>query len=254
MVAVFFVLAMVLPIATVPVEGAPSTTSALQRAERGQSAGPTVTRPIEEFVDAQGTFCLDDGMGGCILFVPPVENFIGWSDPASGLFASVDYAGLADAYADGLFGTEFNGTVTERPLSDGRAWVTVLLRTTNALSWVIDGNGELAFGEQVPDVLTGGAIPSLGDSFLHVKLVNTAPGAPLPDLLQLLIAPEEGQELMFVAFQTNADGLLHEPAGVPEGTPGRLVVVERGLFMTNFNGAVADGFPVERVDLLPTGL
>ena len=40
---------------------------------------PTVTRPISDFVSAQGTFCLPDGGGGCFLFVPPVPNFAGWS-------------------------------------------------------------------------------------------------------------------------------------------------------------------------------
>ncbi len=206
-------------------------------------------RSIEDFVNAQGTFCIDDGSGGCYLFVPPVANFIGWTDVAEEISASVDYAGLADAYAGGAFGTETTGTVTERPLKDGRAEVHVRLHTTNALSWVVDGldfNGPLLFGHRAPDVLTG-AEAALGESFLHVKLINTAPGAPLPDLIQLLVAPEPGQELVFLSFTARADGLL------ADGTPGRLQVAQTGLFMTAFKGATADGFPVENIILSAVG-
>jgi hypothetical protein len=37
-------------------------------------------------------------------------------DLTEGIAASVDYAGLADGFAGGAFGTETMGTVTERPL------------------------------------------------------------------------------------------------------------------------------------------
>jgi len=214
-----------------------------------------VSRPIQDFLDAQGTYCIDDGMGGCLLFVPPVANFLGWSDPATGLLASVDYAGLADEYLAGALGTSHSGSVRERALPDGRAEVRVFLQTTNALSWATAGdfNAPLWFGSRVTDVLSDGALPSLGASFLWLHFINTSAGAPLPDLLQLVFAPEPGQELLRVAFQAGADGLLRSPSGFPDGTPGRLVVVEQGLFMTGFHGAVGDGFPVERIDLLPTG-
>lgn len=211
--------------------------------------GKTMQRPIEDFVSAQGTFCIDDGQGGCILFVPPVANFIGWVDPAEEISASVDYAGLADAFADGAFGTETTGTVTERPLKDGRAEIHVKLHTKNALSWAVDGfdfNGPLLFGHRAPDVLDGEE-PALGESLLHVKFINTAPGAPLPDLIQLFVAPEPGQEIVFLSFYARADGPL------ADGTPGRVQVVQTGLFMTAFKGATADGFPAERINLNVVG-
>jgi hypothetical protein len=206
-------------------------------------------RPIEDFVNAQGTFCIDDGQGGCFLFVPPIANFLGLSDPEEEIAASVDYAGLADAFAGGAFGTETTGTVTERPLNDGRAEVHVRLHTTNALSWVVDGfdfTGPLLFGNRAPEVLAG-AEPALGESFLHVKFINTAPGAPLPDLIQLLVAPEPGQELVFLSFHARADGPL------ADGSPGRVEVVQTGLFMTEFQGATADGFPAEKIILQAVG-
>lgn len=214
------------------------------------ASNAAVQRPIEDFVDQQGTFCIPDGAGGCFLIVPPIENFIGWTDAMTGIGASVDYAGLADDWAAGAFGTETTGTVTERPLPDGRAEIHVRLRTENALTFVVAGGdfagGELLFGNRAPEVLAGAA-PALGESFLHVRFVNTAPGDPLPDLIQLLIAPEPGQELKFIAFKANVSGPL------PDGTPGRVTVVQTGLFMTPFKGAVADGFPAEFIKIHAAG-
>lgn len=89
-------------------------------------ANSATQRPIEDFVSTQGTFCIDDGMGGCFLFVPPIENFFGLSDPKANLCMSIDYAGLADAWISSVsgggvsFGTTFEGTVTERPLTGPR--------------------------------------------------------------------------------------------------------------------------------------
>ena len=220
-------------------------------------------RPIEEFIDAQGTYCVDDGAGGCFLFVPPLENFVGWSDPAQELFASVDYAGLANTWlkeqSSGAvdLNTAFIGNVTERLLADGRAEVIVNLSTRNALTWVVDGYdftaSPLLFGDRAPEVLTG-AKPGLCDSHLLVKFINTAPGVPLPDLIQLLFAPEIGQELLSLAMRCNAEGPLHEGFDdVEDGTPGRAIVLETGLFMTGYHGAVADGFPVEKINLKVIG-
>jgi hypothetical protein len=222
----------------------------------------TTMRPIEEFVAAQGTYCLDDGMGGCLLFVPPIENFLGWSDPDDALSLSVDYAGLADRWimnASGgamTFGTTFAGTVRERALYDGRAEVQVVLHTRNALTWGVDGfdfTGPLVFGYRAPDVLNDGAVPALGSSMMKFTFVNTAPGAPLPDLMQVVFAPEEGQELVSVRFSSQAAGDLREGSGYADGTPGKAIVSETGLFMTGFHGAVGDGFPAENIVLIRTG-
>jgi len=226
------------------------------------ASASTVIRPIEEFVAAQGTYCLDDGMGGCVLFVPPIENFLGWSDPKDALSISVDYAGIADRWIVNesggamTFGTTFAGTVRERALTDGRAEVQVVLHTRNALTWGVDGfdfTGPLVFGYRVPDVLNDGAVPALGSSMLKFTFVNTAPGVPLPDLMQLVFAPEAGQELVSVIFSSQAAGDLREGSGYADGTPGKAIVSETGLFMTGFHGAVGDGFPVENIVLIRTG-
>jgi hypothetical protein len=239
----------------------------------------TRQRPIEDFVNAQGTFCLDDGMGGCFLFVPPAANFIKWDNlqevpPQKGNVqparcASVDFAGLENAKIEELsggtisLGTTTDGTVTERPLADGRAEVTVRLHTENALTWVAGAgqNGAcdyatdpLLFGHRVNDVLVG-EDAALGTSFLQLKFINTSPGAPLPDMLQLIFGPvEPGQEFpSFISLTARADGTLRDNFGVPEDTPGRAEVIQTGLFTTKFMGATGDAFPGERISLAVTG-
>lgn len=222
-----------------------------------------VQRPIEEFVDAQGTFCLPDGMGGCFLFVSPVENYIGWSDPAKGICAAFDYAGLADEWITNesggtiSFGTTTSGSVTERPLADGRAEVHVRLRTRNAMTFGISacddfGTDPLLFGHRATDIFDG-ADAALGKGLFEVKFINTTPGAPLPDLIQLAFFPEEGQELVMVSTYFTALGTLRSASGLPDGTPARLTCTQTGLFFTNFQGATADGFPVEKIKLHVVG-
>ncbi len=221
-------------------------------------AGQTIHRPIQDFLAAQGTFCIDDGMGGCLLFVPPDPNFLGWSndlDSAVIHFAGVDYAGLANAYAAGR-APVISGTVTERPLPDGKAEVTVLLHTKNANVWVIelDLSGDVLaqiagkptlFGHRPADVLAGEE-QALGDAFLHVVFINSAPGAPLPDLLQINGTPD----VKFLGFDTHAQGPLTAEFGVPEGTPGRCTIIQTGLFMTQGKGlALEDSFPAENITL-----
>lgn len=206
----------------------------------------TTRRPISDFVSAQGTFCLPDGMGGCVVFVPPIPNFIGWGDPRTGNCVSVDYAGLADATYGGAFGTQTGGTVAERPLPDGRAEVTVTLHTTNALTWVIEGcsdfaSGTLLFGHRAPDVVDDGADAALGHSFFEISFINTAPGALLPDLIQLFFLPAPGQELHQYVFRATAKGTLRIDFGVPDGTPGMVTVAQTGnIVRSNIQAAVVN--------------
>jgi hypothetical protein len=213
----------------------------------------TVHRPIEDFLDTQGTFCVDDGAGGCVIFVPPVQNFVGWTDTQNFLGASVDYAGLADDVLGGTLGTTFSGNISERPLADGRVLITVNLRTDNALTWVIPfdptspenqfGENELLFGARAQDVIDG-AEPSLATSRLVLEFTNPAAGLPLPDFNQLLFAPLPGQELFSVRFDAKAEGTF------ADGTAGKVHVIERGIFDNGFHGAVGDGFPVELINFI----
>jgi len=231
----------------------PQLASAIQN-----DPGPATQRPLSDFLDAQGTTSI---------FIPPLPDFIGWANnnPQT-LFASVDNLGLAANYLAShrgpLLDTRVDGTVSERPLADGRAMVTVIVHTTNALTWVIAlpandfASDPPLFGYRGTDLLADPSLtPALSRAEMKVSFTNTAPGAPLPDLVNAFILGNAlpGQELRTLGFNSSGDGPLRVAAGVPDGTPGQCNVIQTGLFMTHFKGATADGFPAERVDLRQAG-
>jgi hypothetical protein len=195
------------------------------------AADKVTHRPISDFVDRQGTFCIPDGNNGCLLFVPPVANFIGWGDPQREVASSVDYAGLANKYlreASGGrvdLGTTTTGTIIERALPDGRANVSVTLHTINALSWAAltpdFPAGSPIFGVKVDGVL-GGETPALARVEFRVTFTNTAPGAPLPDFIQLFFDPAPGTALGVYSFQASGSGLFCD------GSRGRITVSQTG--------------------------
>jgi hypothetical protein len=229
----------------------------------GQGAAASANiRPIEDFLNAQG-----QNLNG----VPAPYNYVVWDDRESGLLLSLDYAGLANKWIEEQsggaisLGTETDGKVIERPLPDGRAEVTVLLHTRNALTWVAEYKpenlppappwGDLLFGH-FPEQLLAGADPALGESFLKWVFINDAPGAPLPaffdEALPIPPAPPPHQWIM-ISFEAQARGTLQEGFGVPDGTAGRAQMTQIGLFQTAGKGATADGYPVEHVKLTVVG-
>jgi hypothetical protein len=239
------------------------------------TAGPTVHRPIADFLDAQGT---------TTCFTPPAPAQLAWAsdfDISPVRFALFDYTGLTAQFlletADISLGTTVSGSVVERPLADGRAEVTVNLHTRDALAWAInfDPNGDpvaqpnsnpLLFGSRAQDLIAHPTeVPGLGDAHLRVVFKNTSPGAPLPDLVCVSrdgcpeIAPcPEGFEIDFISFNANATGPLHALAGLgPEGTHGRLIVTQIGIIKPGIandsKGALGDAFPAESVELYRIG-
>ena len=226
----------------------------------GQHAA--VHRPVSDFVSAQGS---TNG------FIPPIPDFIAWTDnPPNGCnatkFASVDYAGVAAAWlqANGgpAFGTQVGGSVTERPLADGRADVTVVLNTSNAISWVVAfpindlATDPTIFGSRANEILANPSLqPGLSTCVLQVEFTNTAMGAPLPDLVNAFILGNglPGQSLTTLSFRSSGSGPLHAAFGVPEGTPGTLTVSQTGLLTHTFQGCPGDAFPAEVVRVVANG-
>jgi len=218
------------------------------------ASAPMSTRPISDFISAQGT---TNG------FIPPIPDFIGWGDNPFHQFASVDYTGLAAAWLHASggpdVGTTVSGTVTERKLSDGRVMVTVVVHTKQAITWVWGGDGDLAtgplqFGARANEILANPSItPALSNSEFKVQFTNTGPGAPLPDLVNAFILGNAlpGQELRSLMFRSSGTGAIHAIFGVLEGTPGQLIVTQTGVLMPHSQAPTYDGFPVERVDLHP---
>jgi hypothetical protein len=236
-------------------------------------------RPLSDFLNAQGsTTC----------FTPPAPAQLGWAtgfNKTNGnanltppRFALIDYTGLEakflkDNYGINL-GTTITGTVMERALADGHALVTVDLHTHNAMGWAFNADSTitidptnltpLAFGARVLDIAHGAA-PALGDAHLHAEFINTAPGAPLPDLVAAnfdatlcpgpFVPPLSFSDFDFLSIEASITGTLHAPSGFPEGTPGMLAVKQTGLLrlIPKPKGPLVDLFPVESIALKPIG-
>jgi hypothetical protein len=215
----------------------------------------TVQRPLSDFLNAQGTESFPPLFG-------PIPVFFFSAPQAGDPGAWIDYAGLATPFLASLgisLGTSISGSVTERPLADGRAEVSVLLHTVNALAWVQElTSGAPLFGS-LPDEIAADPVRNalaVGESFWQFVFDNTAPGAPLPDLVAAVVfgEPPPGFQGLTQSSRSRATGPLRPAFGVPQGTPGELVVSQTGLLATapktNPNSRVAlDAFPAELVDL-----
>ena len=213
-------------------------------------AQPETQRPLSDFLSAQGSTSM---------FFPPFPDFVAWTNnnPQT-RFAAIDYTGLVAAYLQShggpSLGTQVSGSVSERPLADGRAEVTVDLRTTRAMSWAVGLPGDIMndppiFGYRQGELLANPSLtPALSSSELNVVFTNDAPGAPLPDLVTAFILGNAtpGQQLLKLMFRSSGSGPLR---GSSEGALAHLTVTQTGLLITGFHGATADAFPAERVDL-----
>ena len=233
------------------------TASAIDLQFAGTSS---VQRPFSDYLETQGTFCFPDGEGGCFDFEPPVQNFLGWTDPNSNFNALFEYLGNADTILQEQsggtisLGTRIHGSIVERPLADGRALVKINVQAKNILAWVTDIQSyyldPIVFGTRVEDVLNG-AEPSLGHFNMEVQFVSPAPGLPIPDLFQLFLVPEEGQELVHVAVNMSATGTFHDGSGLTPGTRGRVKVTQ--VFPPLPGSDYDTGWAVERIRFIPFG-
>lgn len=150
----------------------------------------TTQRSIGEFVQAQRGYGL------------------AWYGGNIGATAWIDYAGAI--YRRSLTPEAprpvFNGTVSEEWLPDGSARVTVDLFSDRVLSFAVDGmnvrNDAVIFG--VRPVASYPKNAALGRSHLMAVFRNTAPGAPLPDLAQLVAMPQKNRMLEWVNFSADA--------------------------------------------------
>lgn len=188
---------------------------------------PLKTRPIADFLEQQGQH-LTKGI------VPEFMSFGAYYNPQDGTHraVSIDYAGLGarvirkKTHGAVSLATKMDGLVYERPLPDGRAEVTIQLHTSKALTFVIkqpeadyDDLGQPIFGyrpqDLVEDYEADGHLdvrPSVGSSFFHIVLKNTAVGAALPDLVVFLGlgSPLPGQELVSLTMFADAHGTVRD--------------------------------------------
>ncbi len=217
-----------------------ATTTALGQNNKSSNNSNARTRPIQDFLSTQTNS------------FPSLAA--AWGDPVSGRAAWVDYAAVMNqqivASGGASLGTTADGTVVERPLDDGTAEVTVLVHTTNAFVYVTDFNLNPLFGSTPTDVATGSQA-GVGRCLLHVVFINSAPGAPLPDLLQ---AFSTAGRIRFVAMNSTATGPLNANFGVPTGTPGFFQMTQTGGLQSHGKGGPrGDFFPAEHINLTVAG-
>jgi hypothetical protein len=230
------------------------------------SQDTVVNRPIEDFLNAQGsTSVFYQGK-----YAPGLPDYaVGWTTggcpgpfcpPSGSRIAAVDYAGGANKYLErhgyGSLGTKTEGSITERRLPDGRAEVTLVLHTTNALTFMstwdasqpsppesAETNARL-FGASVQDIL--GPIhrrPALADSALIMVFINPRMGAPMPDLVQVF-AFGAVLDWRLISFSANATGSL------PNGVPATAAV--RQLAFSTTPPVGDGGFVTESDDITPS--
>ena len=205
------------------------------------AAEPKVTkRPVEDFLEPQ--------------MWPAAPGLVFMIDPDNGRWAFVDSFGRYDTMYGNPFGTEIWGSVTECVLNDGRTEVHVVIHAKNTICWVWDKppwmGGGLIFGNYPINVLRYDLEPALTECLFELKYITTnAPGETMPDFHKMVFGQIPGTVVLQNTIIARATGPLHEAFGVPYGTPGTMKLTMKAVLNTNFNGAVADGFPVENIEL-----
>jgi len=173
----------------------------------------------------------------------------GWFDPDAPtpqVFVS-DFAGvLNNAYGLGLNPT-YDGSITEKALDDGTAAVRIKLRAHNVLTYVTNANWTILFFGENASTILGGATPTVGEVNLDITFINSAPGAPIPELGYI-------PNVSKLFLQADAFGPLKAAAGLgPDGTPGHAWTNQRGLLTKVQGHPGIDGFAVENVKLQAVG-
>ena len=208
-------------------------------------------RPISDFLMAQGTTSVFNfgatGMPDEIAWASSTNTILA----GNGTWARVDYTGQDAAFLGLNLGTTTSGTVSERPLADGRAEVTVNLTTHNAFAWATQflpdfTNGSVLFGYTPTQLQANPNLrPPLAGSHLQLVAIIPTPGSPLPDIVNDFIlgnAPT-GEELVSVSFRATATGLT------PAGEQATLVVSQTGVLGRTPKLIRDGGFTAEVVDV-----
>ncbi len=161
----------------------------------------------------------------------------------------VDYANGRTAANNLSFGFSASGNVTLMTNSDGTGLVRVNESFSNAVNWAFDVNGVPIFGYSPHELATSSATAALANG--HLQVVYTVPDASQPELNLANVVFNGGGTLSMLKFYSEGSGPLRSGFGVPDGTPGKCIESNTGLFNTS-GGATADGFPVEHVDVFAT--
>jgi len=217
------------------------------------SGAPAIMRPIQEFLQEQGTYCVDNGYGGCQLYALPVSNYLTWFDRSQNVTMAIDYAGIVNSWAqDRGFASnaQIAGSVTEQPMADGRSRYTVELKGSGISSYAVQGTNlgaPITFGVRPREMGDPMAKAAAGDLRMVITFIQS-PGK-LPDLVQLLRSPRDDQKVLSITLDYSAQGLLRDPAS-PE------MAGKDGTVSVRFDGSqgpVMSSNPFDPAMTAPTG-
>jgi hypothetical protein len=217
---------------------------------------PSTSRPISDFLSAQGTTSFfPNGINSGGPAGLPDESGFGTSTDTylngTARFARLDYTGQDARFLGLNLGTTTSGTISERTLPDGTAEDTINLHTHNAFAWAVfagDGsnpNPPVLFGYLPSQLAADPSLhPPVGDSDLHAVIRIPAPGAPLPDLVDMNLGTfPSGYSIVSVGFRATAKG------ATPTGQQATLVVSQTGVLNRTPNLIRDAGFTAEVVDV-----
>lgn len=210
------------------------------------SAAGTRQRPFSEWLSAQGSFVNPVTCGASVF---------GWLPPDFTTFALADYTGkIAQCitnHGGPVFNPEFSGTVTERDLADGTAEIHVIHHFTDTYVVARDNTqagSPAILGYRAAELFgQPNRQSALANGMIQVKFIIAQPGDPLPDLTSI-------SNVLSLSARIRGEGPLRTAFGVAEGTPGKVLVSQTGLFNIPGQGnGVADGFPAELVRVFKAG-
>ena len=240
-----------------------------------QAQGAVVKRDLQEWLNAQGTAYPPHPLAP---ETPMIWSWMNYPDLNNdGVLDGVwydlwyDYAGVLgrpSSYGGVLGPKSITGTVTERPIGNGMAEVTVRAKVASALIWVTAHSCcawepflrdlPTVFGHREAEIIADPSLPAARANVDFTVTFLNEVGAAMPDL-------NTSWELgRFNGFhvQLSAEGPLTEAFGelegisIPEGTPGKLRWGKPGLQTPAnpkaWNGA-ASGFPNDQFHLFPIG-
>jgi hypothetical protein len=230
---------------------------------------------FEDWLAAQSTRCKDyDGDGTpCEPFtgqpfadqyIPANQSYVFFTAPAQGRVAVVDWLGISWGYLLDVcgvdLGTTTTGTVTAHGVGNGEVLVSVRGHTRNAMAFVADDPSPspspfslpLLFGAREADICTGAAEASLVDVEFKVEYYTDA-SDPIVDNQYFGNPPSTGGfpddpfRFRKIMIRVHGEGTL------ADGSPGRLVMNQTGIFQSRSKSPKFDGFPVEFIELHPVG-
>jgi len=206
----------------------------------------TRQRDFSEWLSAQGSFVNPVTCGATVY---------GWLTPDFATFARADYSGkiaqCISSHGGPVFNPEFSGTVTERDLADGTVEISVHHFFTDTYVVARDQTqigSPATLGYLAAELFGHPELQSaLASGKIEVKFILPFPGAPLPDSTSI-------PSFLSLSARFRGDGPLRAAFGVEEGTPGKLLVSQTGLFNISGQGkGVADSFPAELVNVFKAG-